>query len=216
MPLCTILTKWPAPFSPTQSQQGVPSSTLAQIAWKDRLYVRPCGRTAAGHHAGAFQSAFLAAGHAGADVEKALRLDIRGAANGVGEVTVAAVDENVARLQQRNQLLDHFIHCAAGLDHHEDFAGLFQIRRQFLKTAAADNGLSGCAAGYERIDLRDRAVVHRDSEALRRHVHDEVFSHDGKPNQADICFFHVLPPYRAIRALPAQMFQTCSSFTGLA
>ena len=38
MPLCTILTKWPAPFSPTQSQQGVPfgspSGTLAATAWK--------------------------------------------------------------------------------------------------------------------------------------------------------------------------------------
>ena len=34
MPLWTILTKWPAPFSPTQSQHGVPSSILAAIAWK--------------------------------------------------------------------------------------------------------------------------------------------------------------------------------------
>ncbi len=31
MPLCTIFTKWPAPSSPTQSQQGVPSSTFAQM-----------------------------------------------------------------------------------------------------------------------------------------------------------------------------------------
>ena len=34
MPLWTILTKWPAPFSPTQSQQASPFSTLAQMAWK--------------------------------------------------------------------------------------------------------------------------------------------------------------------------------------
>ena len=34
MPLCTILTKCPAPFSPTQSQHGEPSSTFAQMAWK--------------------------------------------------------------------------------------------------------------------------------------------------------------------------------------
>ena len=33
MPLCTIFTKWPAPFSPTHSQQGAPS-TLAAMAWK--------------------------------------------------------------------------------------------------------------------------------------------------------------------------------------
>ncbi len=34
MPLWTILTKWPAPFSPIQSQQGSPSGVLAQMAWK--------------------------------------------------------------------------------------------------------------------------------------------------------------------------------------
>ena len=32
MPLWTILTKWPAPFSPIQSQHGSPSGVLAQIA----------------------------------------------------------------------------------------------------------------------------------------------------------------------------------------
>ena len=39
MPLCTIFTKCPAPFSPTQSQQGVPSSILAAIAWKIGLTI---------------------------------------------------------------------------------------------------------------------------------------------------------------------------------
>ena len=33
IPLCTILTKWPAPSSPTQSQQGS-FSHWAQIVWK--------------------------------------------------------------------------------------------------------------------------------------------------------------------------------------
>ena len=34
MPLWTIFTKWPAPFSPTQSQHGSPLSVCAQIFWK--------------------------------------------------------------------------------------------------------------------------------------------------------------------------------------
>ncbi len=34
MPLCTILTKWPAPSRPTQSQQGSPCGVLAAMAWK--------------------------------------------------------------------------------------------------------------------------------------------------------------------------------------
>ena len=43
MPLWTIFTKWPAPFSPTQSQQGVPSATLAAMAWKMAF---TCGQAA--------------------------------------------------------------------------------------------------------------------------------------------------------------------------
>lgn len=41
IPLCTILTKCPAPFSPTQSQQGS-EPTFAQIAWNsyDKLQSR--------------------------------------------------------------------------------------------------------------------------------------------------------------------------------
>ncbi len=34
IPLCTIFTKWPAPSSPTQSQQGTLFSTFAEMDWK--------------------------------------------------------------------------------------------------------------------------------------------------------------------------------------
>ena len=34
MPLWTIFTKWPAPPSPTHSQQGLPASVCAAIFWK--------------------------------------------------------------------------------------------------------------------------------------------------------------------------------------
>ena len=43
MPLWTILTKWPAPFSPTQSQHGSPSAVCAAIFWKMGL---TCGHAA--------------------------------------------------------------------------------------------------------------------------------------------------------------------------
>ena len=51
MPLWTIFTKWPAPSSPTQSQQGVPSATLAAIAWKIGFTCGQAAGDAAGHDA---------------------------------------------------------------------------------------------------------------------------------------------------------------------
>ena len=74
MPLWTILTKWPAPSGPTQSQQGVPSATLAAIAWKIGLTCGQAVGVAAGHDRRALERPFLAAGDAGADEEEALRL----------------------------------------------------------------------------------------------------------------------------------------------
>ena len=48
---------------------------------EDVLHVRPGGRRAAGHDAGAAAGAFFAAGNAGADVEQALGLDVFRAAD---------------------------------------------------------------------------------------------------------------------------------------
>ena len=58
---------------------------------------------------GPFERPFLAAGDAGADEEQALRLQRPGAAGGVGVVGVAAVDEDVARLEQRDELVDDVV-----------------------------------------------------------------------------------------------------------
>ena len=61
MPLWTILTKWPAPSGPTQSQQGVPSATLAAIAWKIGLTCGQASGSPPGMIDGPLQRPFLAA-----------------------------------------------------------------------------------------------------------------------------------------------------------
>src|SRR6266850_2239995 len=63
-------------------------------------------------------SSFFAAGDTGADVEQSLALAILHAAVGVVEKRVAAVDDDVARFEVRDELLDEFIHGLAGLDQH--------------------------------------------------------------------------------------------------
>ena len=65
--------------------------------------MRPRRRAAAGHDGRAEARAFLAAGDAGADEQQALALEVLRAADGVREVRVAAVDDDVARLQVRQQ-----------------------------------------------------------------------------------------------------------------
>ncbi len=84
---------------------------------------------AARHDARPVQRALLAAGDAGADeVQAAARVSARLAAAGVGEVRVAAVDDDVALLQQRDQLVDHGVGRLAGLDHDDDRARLLERR----------------------------------------------------------------------------------------
>ncbi len=65
--------------------------------------VRPCFFRAPGHNGGAFQCAFFAARYAGADIEQPLAFEVGRAAVGVGEVGVAAINNDVAGLQVRDQ-----------------------------------------------------------------------------------------------------------------
>jgi hypothetical protein len=51
---------------------------------------------------------------------------------GVLEVGVSAVDENVARLQVRCQMVDRRICRRTGLDHHQYPAGRFQAGDEIL------------------------------------------------------------------------------------
>ena len=68
---------------------------------EDRLQVLVCLRRASGHDARSVQGSLLAAGDAGADVLDPARLDLSGAPDRIGEVRVAAVDQDVFGFQVR-------------------------------------------------------------------------------------------------------------------
>ena len=106
MPLCTILTKWPAPSWPTWVTHGSPSATAA-IDSQDRAEGHPGLVGAAGHDRRAVQRALLAAGDAGADEVDAGLAHRLLAADRVGEEGVAAVDDDVARLEDLDERVDH-------------------------------------------------------------------------------------------------------------
>ena len=65
---------------------------------------------------------------------------------------VAAVDEDVAGLEQRGDLLDDLIDGRAGLDHHHDLARPLQRGDQLLDGVAADDAFALGPAGEELID----------------------------------------------------------------
>ena len=159
---------------------------------KDVLHQRPGLRRAARHHARALERAFLAAGNAGADVEKPLALHIGAAAGSIRKVGIAAVDDDVARLQMRQKQLDKVIHGLAGLDHQHHLARLLQRRAQLLNALAAKDVPAPGAPFDKARHLLHRAVVHCHGKALGLHVHHQIFAHHGQTDEADIRLFHLL------------------------
>ncbi len=154
--------------------------------------MRPRGRIAAGHDRGAEARAFFAAGDAGADEEDAFLGQVLGAAVGVGEEGVAAVDDDVARFKIRQHVVDHLVDSVAGLDHQHDAArALEQADELFDGVRADDLGALGFV-GQEVVHFGDGAVEDGHLEAVVVHVEDEVLSHDGEADQADVtrCFWH--------------------------
>ena len=179
---------------------------------EDGLHIGPRLRRTAGHHAGALERAFLAAGNAGADVIQALALHIGGAADGIREMGIAAVDDDIALFQVRDDLLDKIVHRLAGLHHQHHLARLFQIGHEFFDGIGADDVLALGAAFHKFGHFLRRAVVHRHGEALAFHIHHQVLAHYGQPDETDIRFFHgVLLLIFAFSASRAHCPPRCSS-----
>ena len=90
---------------------------------EDVFHQGPGRHASAGHHGGAEARAFLAAGDAGSDEQETFALQVASAADAVGEMRVAAIDDEVARFEVGQKQLDEVIQGLAGLDHQHDFAG---------------------------------------------------------------------------------------------
>ena len=90
---------------------GSPVVRLGRDGLEDRPHVFPRRSRSARHDRGAKQGTFLAAGNAGADEEQATLFDALAAAGGVGEVRVAAIDDDDRPgSRSREQLIDERVH----------------------------------------------------------------------------------------------------------
>jgi len=103
---------------------------------------------------------------------------------------IAAVDQDVAVVEMRQDLLDEVVDRLAGLHHQHDLARARQRRDEFRNAVAADDVLPAAAAVDELVDPAHGAVEARDREPLAFHVQDEVLPHHRQPDQSDVRLLH--------------------------
>lgn len=87
-------------------------------------------------------SALLTTRDTRANEEKALRLELLSAAVRVGEVRVAAVNDDVALLEVRLELLDEVVDGRAGLNEEDNLAGALELLAELLDRVGTDDGLA--------------------------------------------------------------------------
>ena len=160
--------------------------TLAEMAWKIGFTAGQASGLPPGIMLGPLRRALFAAGDARADVEQALFFDALRAALGVGVVGIAAVDEDVAFVEQREERVDEVVDGRAGLDHHHDLPRLGEVGHEVFQRVAADELLAFGSAGDELVDLAGRAIVHGDVIAAAFDIERQVFAHHGEADEADI------------------------------
>ena len=111
------------------------------------------------------------------------------AALGVGEKRIAAVDDQVAGLEERYELIDDSVYGRAGFDHDHGLAGSGERGHEFLERFRGDDALAGGAFGGELLGHRGRPIKDGHGETFALHVEDEIFAHDGKADESDVAEF---------------------------
>ena len=135
---------------------------------------------------GPVEGAFLAAGHAAADEVQVLLTQRMLAPPGVHEVRVAAVDHDVAVVQQRDELVDHRVGGRAGLDHDDDGPGPLQAGHEVRhRLARQERALVAVLLDQAAGPFR-RPVVQRDRVAVAGQVPGQIAAHHGQAGDADV------------------------------
>ncbi|MPM75077.1 hypothetical protein SDC9_122068 [bioreactor metagenome] len=131
-------------------------------------------RGAAGHDGRAGQGAVLAAGHAGADEVEALGRDLLLAADGVAEVGIAGVQNDVAGLEIGKQLLDGRVSGGTGLDHDDDGARMLDRGHEIGDRLRTDELALVAVIGQDLLSLGVGAIEDRNGEPLVGEVTGQV------------------------------------------
>ncbi len=145
-------------------------------------FIRP-----ARHDRGPMPGALLAAGDAGAGEQQAALAQRPVAPDGVRIAGIAAIDDQIARLEQRRQRIDLLVGRLAGLDHRDDRARAADRRDQVLERQAGDQRKAlGLVARDERLGPAGGPVEDGGAVTVLGDVEREVLAHDGEADQADV------------------------------
>ena len=155
---------------------------------EDGLDVRPGVRRAAGHDGRSVTRALLAPGDAGADVKQPFGFDVLGAAHRIVIVGVAAVNDDVARLQMGDELLDEGVHRGAGFDHQHHPARTLEGAHQLLDGMGADDFRAPGVAVDEVVHFRHGTVENGYGEAVVVHIQNQILPHHRQADEANVCF----------------------------
>ena len=131
---------------------------------------------ATGHERGAISSTLLTTGDTRADEADALGSKVSCPAVGVWEVRVAAINDNVTALKEREKALNPVVNSLSGLDEKHDSTGLLELGDELLGGVGADNWLALGLVREEAVDLGDGSVEGADSEAMVGHVQNQVLT----------------------------------------
>jgi len=104
----------------------------------------------------------------------------------IGVVRIAAVDNDVAFFEKRQQFFDDLINGVSGLDHHHDAPRTLQRADQFLYGVSAHNQRAGRFMLNKIVDLGHSAVKHGNFVSVVVHVQDQVLPHHGKADESDV------------------------------
>ena len=105
---------------------------------------------------------------------------------GVAEIGVAAVDDDVARVEQGRQLREHGVDRDAGLDHQDDLPRSRQRGHELRQ--GRDAGDAGARGRSREIFLgaQGGAVVDDHGKTVAGDIEGEILAHHRQPDQPDV------------------------------
>ena len=188
MPLCTVLTKCPAPPGPIHAQHGVPSGSLAAMDCRISL--------TSGHACGAPPGMIdgpLSAPSSPPEMPVPTKY-IPLSASSFTRRSVSMNDEFPPSMmtspRSRWGSSCPISSSTAGFDHHHDFTRPCDRFGQFGDRAGRSKAAPGTVMFdeplYHMLFAGCRAVVYRDPEAVAFHVAGQVFAHDCQSDDSDV------------------------------
>ena len=105
---------------------------------------------------------------------------------GIGEMGVAAVDDEIAGCKQGQQFPEHRVHRVAGRHQQDEGPGPAQETDEFFQVVPGLDGAGAHLVFHEVPGLLGGAVIHRHGKAVVRHVQDKIAPHGPQADEADV------------------------------